>query len=148
MSRDHWDAILASTPLNATAGRVTSKGQHFEGKGLQSEISWEVPPALMKIGPTHWNNPSFIDWTGKAIGRLTVLGLAADGHREGMGGVWVCRCSCGRFVGRRAKGLKIERADTVMCNQCSYTQHLRYSASGDRARHRAESEKARKWTAA
>ena len=30
MSKDTWDAILASAPLNETAGRAVSKGIHYE----------------------------------------------------------------------------------------------------------------------
>lgn len=30
MGKDHWDAILASVPSNATAGRVVSSGVHFD----------------------------------------------------------------------------------------------------------------------
>lgn len=146
MSKDHWDAILASSPLNATAGKVTGKGPR--GNELQQklspEYSWEAPPPLKSVKP-YLIDPNFVDYTGKSNGRLTVIGLALDSHDPGgkKGSLWVCRCVCGRYVGRRGKSLRNERA--TGCNACSYTDHLRYHASGDMARKRAESPEARKW---
>ncbi len=137
--RDHWDAILASTPLNSTAAKVTGKGTGFAPAVTFLERVWDAPPTLARINNTHRANPSFVDLTGERIGRLTVLGLAA-----GESGLWACRCACGRIVGRRAKGLK-EKSSEAMCNACDYTRKLRENGASDKARSRAESDKARKW---
>lgn len=141
---DHWDAILASTPLNSTAAKVTSKGVAYTPAVQFSEYAWDVPPALVRINRTHRANPSFIDLTGTTIGRLRVLGMAVGGTREARGALWVCKCVCGRYVGRRAKVLKSSGED-AMCNVCDYTQKLRKAGSTEFARQRAESAKARKW---
>lgn len=129
MSRNTWDAVLASTPLNTTAARVTSKGFQYQVTAKFSEQSWDAPPPLVRITRKLTANASFTDFTGRRVGRLTVIGLAADG-------VWVCRCSCGRYVGRRAKGIKKNSAE-AMCNHCDYARKLRENASGDAARERA-----------
>lgn len=43
MSRDHWDAILASSPLNATASAVTGKGYEYQSTAVISEMRWDGP---------------------------------------------------------------------------------------------------------
>lgn len=143
MSKDHWDAVLASAPFNATAGRVTSKGYAYTPDVEVTAPEWEAPPLIAKPRSTHFNNPDFTDFTGKSYGRITVLGMFAGGHTRDKA-LWVCRCSCGRYVGRRAKALKRASPDD-RCTLCRHTAHLVQAASGDNARHRAESEKARKW---
>ena len=146
MSKDTWDAILASTPLNETAGRAVAKGIHYEPEaGVVTEYSWDAPPPLKDIAK-YLTQPDFTDLTGRHIGRLRVLGLAAEDPKEGSA-MWVCRCVCGRYIGRRTKGLKaaIRGEHEAMCNVCDHTLHLRFAASGDNARQRAESEEARKW---
>lgn len=144
MSRDTWDAVLASTPLNGTAGRVTSKGVHFEPRtAIPNEVTWDAPPPLARITPTMSRNASFVDLTGRSVGRLTVLGLTTDGHKEARGGVWACRCVCGKYVGRRAKSLKA--TEDHMCNDCRLTATLRKAGSSEHARRRAEAPEARKW---
>lgn len=145
MTRDHWDAILASAPLNVTAGRVVSKGVDFVPAAQPTEHSWDGPPAMVRIGRHHRANPSFVDLTGRRVGRLTVLGMAHGLGKEAIGALWVCRCTCGRYVGRRAKSLKTIKPEEAMCGTCRYTAHLRAAVEGDGARQRAESEKARKW---
>jgi hypothetical protein len=140
MARDHWDAILASSPLNATAGAVTGKGVHFEPTEMTEETTWDAPPPLIAIPKERRELPTFVDLTGKRIGRLTVLGMVETGR-------WACRCVCGRYIARKGRGI-LKQGDEAMCNACNYTTHLRFNASGNRARERAESEKARKWTPA
>jgi hypothetical protein len=137
MSRDHWDAILASAPLNATAGKVTGKGEALKPATAFHETVWDAPPPMVRIGPAHFNNRSFADLTGLRVGRLLVIGVAAEGNR------WVCRCACGSYVGRRAGPLKTGK--TTMCDACNYTEKLRWQASGANARQRAEAPEARKW---
>lgn len=146
MSKDHWDAIFASAPLNATAGRVTSKGYAYTPDKVITSPEWDAPPPLKPIQRKHRMNPSFTDFTGMRFGRLVVLGMGADSHDPGesRGALWICRCACGRYVGRRGKALKSPKPD-ASCQLCQHTAYLRHSASGNNARARAESDKARKW---
>ena len=145
MSKDHWDAILASSPLNATAGRVTSKGYAYEPDKKIVTLEWDAPPPLVRINRTHTQNPSFTDFTGVKYGRLTVLGMIKDTSVSGNSGAqWVCRCACGKYVARRAKSVRKAPPDD-RCEVCRHTAYLANAASGDHARKRAESSKARKW---
>jgi hypothetical protein len=144
MSRDHWDAILASAPLNATAGAVTSKGYQYEPEiGSRNIHEWDAPPPLMPVSDTHIRNTSFVDLTGRVIGRLTVLGMMrSDPSQKAL---WVCRCACGKYIGQRARALKSGNRDR--CDTCDHNAYLVQAASGNNARQRAESPEARKWTA-
>lgn len=150
MSKDHWDAILASAPLNATAGAVVGKGVHFEPAPDQpfTAFEWDVPPPLKSPELLRKREPNFVDFTGTRFGRLLVIGLAADSHDTTVdgsrGALWVCRCACGRYAGRRARSIKKASPD-ARCDHCNYTKRLRDAASGDNARRRAESDEARKW---
>ena len=143
MSKNHWDAILASSPLNATAGAVTSKGYQYEpdinGRNIHE---WDAPPAIEPVGETHRRNASFSDLTGHVFGRLTVMGMLRDNPTK-KAALWVCRCTCGKYVGKRAKAIKSGARDR--CDSCDHTAQLVIAASGNNARTRAESGKARKW---
>lgn len=141
MSRDHWDAILASAPLNATAGRVTAKGWEYTPDIAASAQEWDGPPEIVRPSETHLRNPCFVDLTGVKYGRLVVLGMMQE--TSGNSALWVCRCACGKYVGRRAKAIKTQKGDR--CVGCDHTRHLAEAASGNNARTRAESEAARKW---
>lgn len=143
MSKDHWDAILASAPLNATAGAVTSQSSYEGTEKEVQERSWDGPPALLALPKWVSAQPGFVDLTGRTIGRLKVLGMLAQKASESERGLWVCRCACGRYVGRKAKALKLGTTDR--CDECNYTAHLTWAASTEQARKRAESDEARKW---
>lgn len=139
MSKNTWDAILASAPLNSTAGMVTSKGYAYNPEIKFAGVEWDGPPAILRPTAAHLNNPSFVDLSGRSYGRLKVLGLA-----DGIDGIWVCRCACGKYVARRAKAIK-NAAPEDRCTSCQHTAQLARSASGNNARTRAESPQARKW---
>lgn len=93
-------------PINATAARVISRGEHFEYRAMASEVCSALPL------PMKDNPPELEDFTGKKLGRLTVIGRF-DGPKNR----WVCRCSCGNFCIRLAKTLSKAPADSA-CVQC------------------------------
>jgi hypothetical protein len=136
MGRDHWDAILASAPLNATAGAVTSRSGVQGPQGAKvTTAEWDAPPPYVKFQAASQN----VNLLGHRFGRLTVTGYLGEGK-------WCCRCTCGTYVSRRQKAaLNPANAETDRCTQCRHTAFLARSASGEHARIRAESEKARKW---
>jgi hypothetical protein len=138
-----WDAILASAPLNTTAALVAGRSSDTAPEHTTTELSWDGPPPLLAITSALTCQPGFVDLTGSSVGRLKVLGLLAREKAGSNGAVWVCRCSCGRYVGRKSKSLKMSKSDR--CNQCNYNAHLAWAASGNTARKRSESEQARKW---
>lgn len=137
MSKNTWDAVLASAPLNATAGAVTSKGYEYKPAVVVTETRWDGPPSMVR----HVVDDLHPDLTGRVVGRLTVIGKLA--WRPNGDTMWVCRCACGIYVGRRSKSLKAGKGG--QCNECNHTAHLRWLSSNNRSREHAESEKARKW---
>ncbi len=140
MAKDHWDAILASSPLNATAGAVTSRSKVDGPVGAKvTSAEWDAPPPYSVRPPSGTDN-----LIGHRFGRFTVIGWL-DRHPK-KGSRWLCRCTCGTYAARRSKSItNPENADIDRCTQCRHTAFLAKSASGGNARHRAESEKARKW---
>lgn len=141
MSKNTWDAVLASAPLNATAGAVTSAGVHFEPEAEFKNLSWENCPPLAALRRPY---PfKFVDMTGRKFGRMTVVGYVGKINPKKKA-IWACRCVCGRYEGRHAPA--IAAADPqAMCQACKYTAQLAKAASGNNARLRAESPEARKW---
>lgn len=118
-----FDKIITSSPLTASAGRVTSRGEHWEPES-------QMPPGLK-----HWKSPppmdaysalgshtQAIDLTGKKFGRFTVLGLSTE--RASDGARWICRCVCGDYEARSAKTIKAALAglapEETLSFQCYY----------------------------
>jgi hypothetical protein len=138
MANDVFDRIITSSPVNATAGRVMSRGEHWEPEGqLPPGLKhWKSPPQ-MRAFQTGGSNGAAIDFTGRTFGRFTVLGLwseqASDGAR------WICRCVCGDYEARSAKTIKAAIAglapENTLSFQCYYCNawkgvQLRYKKKG------------------
>ncbi|MDK4720109.1 hypothetical protein PH552_12215 [Rhizobium sp. CNPSo 3968] len=121
------NAVAPLLPGDKVAGRVASRGEHFDFKAPENHFHSDVPPLLRAPLLSERNHPNFTDWTGMAIGRLTVVGLdasLADGHKR-----WVVRCVCGSYEHRKSKFIKhsVEGripAHDAMCVWCSKTQKL------------------------
>lgn len=105
------DAIIASVPANATAGRVMARGEHW------------TPDAEMPPGMQHWKAPpptkAFVanpvdptdrNLTGSTVGRLKVVGVLDDKPGTGRGVRWLCRCACGDYETRSGKAIKMALA--------------------------------------
>ncbi|WP_207285199.1 hypothetical protein [Pseudomonas sp. FW300-N2A2] len=99
-------------PANATASRVMAKGIHFEYKANESSSDSDLPLATREIDEALTANPSFVNLTGMVVGRLKVVGLSTKNRR------WVCRCSCGRYVLRKALALTSGTTAGAPCDQC------------------------------
>lgn len=118
MATDNFDKIITSVPINATAGRVMSRGEHWEPES-------QMPPGLK-----HWKSPppmcahtgSTTDFTGEKFGRFTVLGLWTE--KPGGDARWICRCVCGDYEARSARTIKAAMAglseDNSLSFQCYY----------------------------
>lgn len=61
---------------------------------------------------------NFIDLTGKAFGKLKVLGIARLKPRV----MWLCQCECGRQLESRTDGLKRRTSDWGCC-KCRENTH-------------------------
>lgn len=135
MGRDTFDAVLASVPNGATAGRVASRGNHYEPNiDFGDKFHGDAPPPMRKFDPGLAKNPEFKNLTGLKVGRLTVVGLARQ-VSETHGALWVVRCVCGDYEYRRTRTLlKTKRPDMQMCHVCYDLQQKRliYKTEGAR----------------
>lgn len=108
------------TPINKLAARQLSRGEHYESgvnyRGLESD----VPLPIRAVNFQESRNPSFDDFTGRKFGRLTVIGMYADGA-----GKWVCRCSCGSYLVRSSKAIKNQQNIHDACSECRHLMHLK-----------------------
>jgi hypothetical protein len=127
MSRDTWDALLASVPLNETAGRVTARQRNsYEPQVKVTQAEWDAPPRFVRFLPGN----GALDLMGRTCGRLRVVGYL--GH-----GKWCCRCTCGKYVSRRQKAvLNPANAEVDRCTQCRHTAFLQREASADQTKWR------------
>lgn len=139
MKTQNLGAVLASTPLNATAGRVVSQnGEHYEPpqrklNHYHSETPLPIKPATSLDGNTLAAlNPLL----GRRFGRLTVLGML-DKPPSNKGASYVVRCVCGRYETRKRKALlsskgSIHGEDRCSACWCVLEAKFYYSVDGAR----------------
>jgi hypothetical protein len=109
MSRD-FDFTQTSRPVNSTAANVLRPGEHYETKKKITVLHWDAPPKIKEFhGPENENH------TGKKFGRLTVFGYYGKVKDMGM---WIVRCSCGKYTIRRSKAIKNLKNDLDRCDFC------------------------------
>lgn len=118
MKKD-YSFTLTNKPVNSTAARVMSKGEHCPIEEKISKKPWHVyqdtcPPLEKYIGPKEH------DLTGKEFGKLTVVGYGGKGAQ---GARWRCLCSCGKYVSYTAKTLK--RGVNTKCDRCHTLDEMR-----------------------
>lgn len=129
LARVDFDSVAPLMPSDKVAGRVSSKGEHFDFAPTHPGKVHSAEPLLTRR-PTEaeLTLPTYTDLTGIKIGRLSVLGVAAE--ITGNGQKWVVRCVCGLYETRKAKYIKAcasgnNPGDTEpMCDCCSYTRRL------------------------
>ena len=112
MRTTNWDAVAASTPINADAAMA-----YVYGYGD------EEPTLLEKAKATKPTNPDFKDLTGFKKGWLTVIAYAGRGRSTG-GACWIVRCLCNRYEFRNAKGL-VKNNNADRCRHCHELRRLR-----------------------
>ena len=103
-----FDRLIGSGPANATAARVTARGESWEpATPLPSGMMhWKAPPPMKRFvaNPAAAEN---VDLTGKKFGRFVVVGFLADDGGKNRGGRWVCRCVCGDYEARSTKAIRL-----------------------------------------
>lgn len=95
-------------PIDATAGRVVARGEHFEYKATCK--IYDSPYPMPTWVP---EQNTFRDISGMKVGRLSVIGYSAE-----FSGKWVCRCACGMYCLRKAKALTSTTHPVLPCYQC------------------------------
>ncbi|MDR7102975.1 hypothetical protein [Croceicoccus sp. BE223] len=123
------DRIFSSDPLNATAGRVTARGMHWDpALTPPPQVRHHVsPPAV--IPPEHYpGGKDFEDLRGRQFGRFTVIGFLGKRNPKASG-LWLVRCACGAFEERKTKIVRAAAADQMCCS-CSYLEYVKATARG------------------
>lgn len=136
------DAVITSTPLNRSAGSVTSRGEEAwktKAKMPPGFQHWDAPPLMKPWTPNPVDRIG--DLAGKTFGRFTVVGILAEKGGTNRGQRWVCRCSCGDYEARSGKTISMALAGMVdtdgvgyrcwNCAQWNATQ-ARYKKKGAR----------------
>lgn len=138
---DRMDAVFASVPQDATAARVTSKGEHFEPTvEYAGHEHHDVPPQIISICKALPSaKPIIAELTGKRFGRLTVIGLAKVQAQSGtmkrkQHARWAVRCACGDYEFRTAKAIRNPTNTDDMCRKCRQVEvnKKRYDRDGGR----------------
>lgn len=130
MGKDHYDAVFASAPLNKTAGVAVSKGYQYNPDIKITAPEWDAPPKMRQVLK---NMPQLV---GSRFGRFTVIGLL-DGSAKGGGALWVCRCACGKYAGRKAKAItNPANAEVDRCTVCKHHAYLQRSTSAEQVARR------------
>lgn len=102
---------INNTPINKQASCVLARGESFSFKNnepLREESDTPLPITWGKIPHSY----SFINLTGRKVGRLTVIGWNHEKSR------WVCRCACGTYLYRTSKAIKNDKNKVDACFQC------------------------------
>jgi hypothetical protein len=141
MASDSFDRIITSVPANATAGRVMSRGVHWEPEGQMPPglKHWKAPPP-MRAYEVRGASKGNTDLTGNAFGRFKVLGLWAETAGGGEAR-WVCRCACGDFEVRTARTIKSAMAGLPDQNSLAFQCY--YCLSWKQIQHRYKSKGAK-----
>lgn len=113
------DAVIASVPLNSTAGSVTARGTHWDPKLKESnQLHQDHPPEMKRPRP---GGP---DFTGIRFGRFRVLGLLSISNPK-KPAAWVVRCACGMYETRKAKAIRNPKNVDDCCRACRRLQQLK-----------------------
>ncbi|MGQ3213796.1 MAG: hypothetical protein ACT6U0_20010 [Shinella sp.] len=123
-------SVAPLLPADKVAGRVASRGEHFEwSPTLAGKVHSADPLTTRAPTPQELGQPQFVDLKGVRIGRLTVLGIAAEVISK-TGTNWVVRCVCGSYETRKAKYVKACKAgnnpgnEDPTCDWCGKTRRL------------------------
>ncbi len=102
-ARTDFDTVAPLQPLDEVAGRVTSKGEHFDFEMSSGQVHASVPLPVRRVERLDKCKPNFRDFTGVRVGRLTVLGISTIKVKDRMR--WVVKCLCGSYEVRKARSL-------------------------------------------
>ena len=111
-----FDEIAKRSPINRVAFDVSSQGTHFSFQPRQLNVVRSDIP----LPVTTRCIPGEEDFTGRILGRLTVIGRSDEPIKnEWFPHIkWVVRCSCGWYERRRSKVLREMKPQDQMCSSC------------------------------
>lgn len=120
-----WGIVImkdlhARKPVNKTAATVTSRGVHYDPDKIVQTNDSDLPIATRPFTKEELKQKSFVDLTGRRVGRFSVIGAARD-----FKGRWVVRCDCGTYSTRRAKSIKNPENVQDRCEHCRHLAFLK-----------------------
>jgi len=139
MRTTDFDAIATAAPLNREASTVRDgSGDQWEAKTPPTAPRWIAPPPLRSERDVAGSGVDMLRaQVGRRYGRLTVLGIWADSNPN-QKSVWVCRCDCGAYEGRRLG--RLTSGAVTMCLECAQVEAIR-STKTNTAEYRRQAEK-------
>jgi hypothetical protein len=119
--------ILASSPVNATAARVTSRSNETWEPNYRppaTKMHWKEPPATKSpsretVAAVTWDN-----LTGRKFGRFTVVGWLGRLNAK-QKGMWLVRCTCGDYEARTSRAIKQPGNTYDRCHDCVYLERVK-----------------------
>lgn len=125
-----FDRIASSAPLNRDASVVRDgSGDLWEAKIPETVNRWIAPPPIKSLASLGEIGQAMArELIGRRCGRLTVLGIWAETNPK-KNSVWVVRCDCGYYEGRKAKALRGAFAHQLACTACDALESLRKRAA-------------------
>lgn len=105
---------ISLTPLDSTAAKVVSKGEHWKPKMKEdpNRACWDISP-----GTVHYTGSQDTDLTGIEFGRFKVVGLFKPKTKKKKA-KWLVRCCCGMYETRYAKSIKNPDNSGDRCVKC------------------------------
>lgn len=116
--------IHARSPVNKMAAVVTGVGVSYcpDKRGCKGLLHSAGPIEMRPITASERCNPTFVDCTGRAVGRLRCVGMIDP--RTGYYG-WLMRCACGRYTNRRQKAILNPCNKSDCCQECQQLLYLK-----------------------
>lgn len=102
--------IYNLTPINSTAAKVVSNGEHYQPHHKQNGEHWENKPITLPLPKNTCNR------IGHRQGRLTVVGYM--GKNKKRGAKWLVKCDCGHYETRYWKSLTNKNNTGDRCVDC------------------------------
>lgn len=118
------DDLHARRPVNKLAAIVTGIGVNYvpDKRSCKGCLQSPVPIEMRPIKSSEHCNATFVDCTGKAVGRLRCIGIIEP--RTGYSG-WLMRCACGRYTNRNQKAILNPANNSDCCADCRQLQYLK-----------------------
>jgi len=133
MKTSDLSRIATSSPIDRTAKNVTAQHaiSHYRPEPTSpyhgSMPRWyEECPPLIPIPKSQLGQLGFVDYTGRTVGRMKVIGWG--GLVPGRKAPWICRCACGRYEFRKSAALKngcLSVDGDHCCTVCNNTRRVR-----------------------
>lgn len=125
MKTTQWDRVVSSAPQNAQAAIVRDGSGDLYQPRLFNAL--EGMPPLKPITPQIRLNPAWVDYTGRRIGRATVVGLMQKKTGSKTPASWVCKCVCGYYLTATSKTIRraMNGEHDLMCGWCADAKKIR-----------------------